>query len=191
MKNILGIALAIVILVVLQVKFDIFNLDDTPSIEETANVVEEIRKISEFTTACYYEEAVVKNTKKPSGFFSNLFSGMVSDDELVIIVRGTVRAGYDMSKIADQLRFNGDTAFIPLPAAEIIDVIINPSDRDIFIETGKWSHEETTALLLSADEKIKQDAIENGILRFAKENGEYRLRQLFTAFGFKHVEFKR
>ena len=35
----------------------------TMQIEETANVIEQIKKISEFTTACYYEEYVIKNRR--------------------------------------------------------------------------------------------------------------------------------
>ena len=36
-------------------------------IDNTANVVEKIKSISEFTTACYYEEAVLKNSKTEAG----------------------------------------------------------------------------------------------------------------------------
>ena len=37
------------------------------TIDKTANVVEKIRTISEFTSACYYEEAVLKNDKVEAG----------------------------------------------------------------------------------------------------------------------------
>ena len=45
-----------------------------PTIDKTANVVEKIRKISEFTTACYYEEAVLHNDKVEAGEQNRLMS---------------------------------------------------------------------------------------------------------------------
>ena len=40
-----------------------FSFGRELKIDNTANVVEKIKSISEFTTACYYEEAVLKNRK--------------------------------------------------------------------------------------------------------------------------------
>ena len=72
-------------------------------IENTANVVEQIKKISEFTTVCYYEEAVVKNEKQTSA--NNTITDFLKlspdsiHEEIVIIAKGKVRAGFDLSKI--------------------------------------------------------------------------------------------
>ena len=39
------------------------SFSNKPKIADTKNVVEHVREISEFTTACYYEEFVVHETK--------------------------------------------------------------------------------------------------------------------------------
>jgi hypothetical protein len=72
-------------------------------IENTANVVEQMKKISEFTTVCYYEEAVVKNEKQTSA--NNTVTDFLKlspdsiHEEIVIIAKGKVRAGFNLSNI--------------------------------------------------------------------------------------------
>ena len=188
MKKIIGIALAIVALVVLQLQFDIFHLKATSlKIDKTANVVEEIKKISEFTTACFYEEQVMQDKRVNEGLFATI-SG---DDELVLITRGTVRAGFDLASVAETMRMRGDTVVLRLPEPKIFDVIINPSDYDVYVEKGSWSHEQTVALVAEAQNKVREDAIESGVLQMATENGEKKLRQLFGCFGFNTVLIER
>ena len=71
-------------------------------IDDTANVVEKIKKISEFTTACYYEEFVLKEEKKEASKLEGVakFVKVQADstlNEIVILSKGTVRAGYNLS----------------------------------------------------------------------------------------------
>lgn len=180
--------MAIVALVVLQLQFDIFHLKATSlKIDKTANVVEEIKKISEFTTACFYEEQVMQDKRVNEGLFATI-SG---DDELVLITRGTVRAGFDLASVAETMRMTGDTVVLRLPEPKIFDVIINPSDYDVYVEKGSWSHEQTVALVAEAQNKVREDAIESGVLQMATENGEKKLRQLFGCFGFNTVLIER
>jgi hypothetical protein len=75
-------------------EFNLFGLSfgGELKIEKTANVVEKIKEISEFTTACYYEEAVLKDNKveKNEGGFLGLID-METSKEIVIIAKGKVR----------------------------------------------------------------------------------------------------
>ena len=43
--------------------FFVYDSQKTPTIADTKNVVEHVREISEFTTASYYEEFVVQESK--------------------------------------------------------------------------------------------------------------------------------
>ena len=164
-------------------------------IADTPNVVEEIKKISELTTYTYIEEMVVKDIKveaKEVGMLSFLHKSEVPDStrsEIVIITRGVVRAGYDLAKIKDgDLKINNDTLSVVLPATEIFDVIINPSDNDIFIEEGKWSHEEVTALQVDCKNRLLQNAHDNGVLEKADKHGKEKVENLFKTFGFNVVD---
>lgn len=172
--------------------FNLFGLSfgGELKIDNTANVVEKIKEISEFTTACYYEEAVLKDSKveKHEGGFLGLVDTETSK-EIVIIAKGKVRAGFDLSKVTeDKINIKNDTIGITLPEPEIFDVIINPSDYEMYIEEGKWSHEEVTALQTNYRAQLLAKAQERGILNKAKEATKKRLESLFMTFGFTVVE---
>ena len=172
--------------------FNLFGLSfgGELKIDNTANVVEKIKEISEFTTACYYEEAVLKDSKveKHEGGFLGLVDTETSK-EIVIIAKGKVRAGFDLSKVTeDKINIKNDTIGITLPEPEIFDVIINPSDYEMYVEEGKWSHEEVTALQTNYRTQLLAKANDAGILNKAKEAGKKRLESLFMTFGFTVVE---
>lgn len=144
-------------------------------IDKTATVVEEIRKISEFTSACYYEEMVLGYKKK-------------KNDEMVLIANGKVRAGFDLSGLeSDDIMTNGDTLFIELQPAKIFDIIINPSGYDVFVEKGRWSHKQMTTIKDDARTKLEANANAYGILDKATEYGKAKLTTIFKTFGYKEV----
>lgn len=167
------------------------------SIDQTTNVVTEIKKISEFTSACFYEEIVLRETKtsavvdntvgeKIAGFFGKK-DGLMKD-ELVIVANGKVRAGFHLDNLDENhITIIGDTLSVILPKAEIFDVIVNPSDFDIYIENGTWDHETVTAVENKAIDQIKADALKDGIMDKATESGVNKLTEMFKAFGFAEV----
>ncbi len=163
-----------------------------PKIADTKNVVEHVREISEFTTACYYEEFVVHETKMVAkegllGFHKEQPDS--AQNELVLLLKGIARAGFDLSKLTEgDLVAHSDTLAINLPAPELFDVIINPSDYEVFVEKGKWSHEEIQAFQIQAKEHLRTHALEEDIIGKAKIEGKERLANLFKTFGYKVVE---
>lgn len=171
---------------------------DNLKIDETANVVKEIKNISEFTSACFYEEIILQEKKTSNvvdnsivneiaGFFGKK-EGLITD-EIVIIANGKVRAGFNLKKMSeDDIHINGDTLTINLPEAEIFDVIVNPSDFDIYIENGTWDEQKVAALKNKAVTKIQEDALSDGILEKASQSGVKRLSEMFKAFGFSVVK---
>ena len=166
--------------------------DRSLKIADTKNVVEHVREISEFTTASYYEEFVVQESKivaKESlfGFKKDQVDSV--QNEIVIILKGKVRAGFDLSKMTEaNLCAKSDTLLVQLPAPELFDVIINPSDYEIFIEEGKWSHDEIQAFQVQSKEQLRTHALKENIIGKAKTEGKERLTNLFKTFGYKVVE---
>lgn len=183
--NIKGILIAVAVLAIVGgTTFVLFKTGvlgkkgDDLSIDETANVVTEIKKISEFTSACYYEEIILRDTKK--GYFKK--------NELVIVANGKVRAGFRLDQLdSTSVQVFGDTLNVDLPKAEIFDVIVNPSGFDIYIEDGKWDHNLVTKLENKAINQIKSDAIKEGILKTTTKSGVKKLTEMFKAFGFSVV----
>lgn len=168
--------------------------DEGLKIDETANVVTEIRKIAQFTSACYYEDIILKETKANEslgGKVVNTFSKKdkpILEDEIVIVASGNVRAGFDLSKLSEKdIVIHDSILEVTLPKAKIFEVIVNPSDFDIYIEDGTWSHEQVTKVENKAMNKIRKDAINDGLLDKATELGVAKLTELFKTFGYKEV----
>jgi hypothetical protein len=165
---------------------------------DTATVVTEIKKISELTTYTYIDELIIheKKTeeKENKGHLFGIGKKDVPDtlrSEIVMIVSGVTRAGYDLGKISENdIRISRDTISVNLPAIEIFDVIVNPSDTKMFVEEGKWSHEEITALQVDCKNTLLNNANESGILENAHKFGKEKVENLFRTFGFNVIEIK-
>ena len=158
-------------------------------IERTAAIVEQVRSIGELSSAGFYEELVL--TDRDESYFSELMrasglSRLTGSGDFVIICKGRVRAGFDLTKIQESdFSFSGDTLRLILPPVEILDVVLNPADYEHF--SGHRTHEETTAILLQAKQRLRSDAIREGILDQAELSAEAHLRRLLSAMGYREV----
>ena len=164
-------------------------------IMDTATVVTEVKKISELTTYTYIDELIIHEKKaeekEAKGYIFGIGKKDVPDtlrSEIVMIVSGITRAGYNLGKLSEKdLKISGDTITVKLPTTEIFDVIVNPSDTRMFVEDGKWSHEEVTAMQVNCRNQMHQNALDRGILNKANEVGKEKVENLFKALGFKVV----
>jgi hypothetical protein len=166
------------------------------TIDDTPVIVTRIRSLGELTTACYYDEMVLAGSKQnafsssPLGSLARDGFGKDIDDHLVIIAKGTVRAGVDLMDMKEEdVRFVGDTAFIRLPVPQYLDVIVNPSDFEVFAETGKWSHDEMTDLQDTARKRLLMGADHYGLKSKAYEGAMDAVTELLTASGYTYIRF--
>lgn len=158
-------------------------------IDDTASVVTGVRSLSALVSACYNDEVILTSHKQRS---VNAFGAPVGsvEDEICIIATGQARAGVDLSEIGpDDMYVNGDTLMIKLPVAKIFDVIVNPSDFEIFAEEGKWSHADVVAVESQASARIRRDALSAGILEKASSSAQTQIRSLLRSFGFNEIIF--
>lgn len=190
--------------------------DDKLEIAKTANVVTEIKKISEFTTACFYEDKIIDETRYRK-FDRQISGGLLNSAKnkalkivgaeydpsasevvtvkdstktgrIIWIVKTKVRAGYDLSKVSEgDLTVSGDTLSIKLPEVEIFDILANPSDWEPYHREGDWEDAEIREVQSRAKELIREDAIAFGLLDKAATNGKEELTSLFKTFGFAEV----
>ena len=166
------------------------------TIDDTPVIVTKIRSLGELTTACYYDEMVLTRSK-PNAFSSSPLGSLARDgfgkdvdDHLVVIAKGTVRAGLDLMEMTeDDIRFVGDTAYIRLPAPQYLDVIVNPSGFEVFAETGKWSHEEVTDLQDTARQRLLMGADHYGLKSKAYAGALDAVTELLIASGFTYIRF--
>ena len=165
------------------------------TIDDTPVIITKIRSLGELTTACYYDEMVLSQNK-PNAFSSSALGSLAEglgkdvDDHLVIIAKGTVRAGLDLMEMTEEdIRFVGDTAYIRLPAPQYLDVIVNPSDFEVFAETGKWTHEEITGLQETARTRLLMGADHYGLKSRAYAGAMDAVTELLAASGFTYIRF--
>ena len=166
------------------------------SIDATPVIITKIRSLGELTTACYYDEMVLSRTKQNAFSSSALGSlardglGKDVDDHLVIIAKGTFRAGVDLMDMTEEdIRFVGDTAYIRLPAPQYLDVIVNPSGFEVFAESGKWSHEEVTGLQDTARQRLLMGADHYGLKSKAYAGAMDAVTELLAASGYTYIRF--
>jgi len=144
-------------------------------IADTAIIVKEVKDIAQLFSLAFFDEVVVDSTEKRS-------------KQLVYVVKGKVYAGFDLSTLDDDAISIQDTILnIRIGKPQILDVVVNPSDFTVFHERGRWSFEETQAVQIKAQEKIRQRAIERGIIENSAKNGIRSLESFYKALGFKEV----
>jgi len=169
-------------------------------IEKTANVVEKISSLARLCSACYYEE-LVASRRKPNAHVDNVIGNAIADmvsardglitDELCIIARGRVRAGYNLKNLkGDAVRISGDTLYLSLPKPMVLDVQLNPSDCEVYVSDGHWTQEEMAALQKEAKDKLYVNALSSGILKTARESAEKQLRMFLGASGFACISIE-
>ena len=192
-----GILLALIVLVVAILltragrrEKHVLTIDDTPVI------VTKIRSLGELTTACYYDEIVLSGSKQnlfsasPFGSLARDGFGKDVSDHLVIIAKGTVRAGVNLMDMTEEdVRFVADTAYIRLPFPQYLDIIVNPSDFQAFAETGKWTHGEMTDLQNKARQRLLMGADHYGLKSKAYEGAMEAVTDLLLASGYTYIRF--
>lgn len=183
-------------------QFDPFSFRSKPLvIDKTANVVTSVKQISEFVSMSYYEEMTLIGSKTSASVdnaigtsvasFLGKKDGALMTDDIVLIARGKVRAGFNLGKVGEQdIQVQGDTLSMTLPQPEIFDAIINPSDIEVFVEEGSWSHEEVSKIESEAVSELIAHAKAAGILDKARQNGLEQLSNMYKGFGFKVVNLK-
>lgn len=165
-------------------------------IENTAIVIKEINALAQLITVTAYNEVVISEVIKGSSLFNNpAVPGLLNipnlkyaDKKLVLVGNGKVLAGVDLAKLTDKAIFvKGDSVAVKLPRAMILQVIINPSDYDIFEESGKWTDAEARAVKLKLKDKLIITVLRQNILQKAGAGAKLLMENFLTASGFKKI----
>jgi len=165
-------------------------------IENTAIVIKEINALSQLVTITAYNEVVVDEIIKGSSVFNNpavptllnIPDLRYSDKKLVVIGKGKVLAGVDLARLSDKDVFvKDDSITINLPKAQILQVIINPSDFDVFEETGTWSDAEARAVKLKLRDNLIITVLRQNILQQAATKAKLVMENFLSSAGFKKI----
>jgi hypothetical protein len=159
---------------------------------DTPTIVKEVRSIAELYSVCYYDQIIADSIRqeiKTSDAVINFFGGnSTTDTKLVLLATAKIYAGYDLSKLdSTDISAKDSTLTIRLPAPQIIDVVMNPSDVSTFIEEGTWSMDEVAMVKNKALLLFRKRALEKGIIAEAERKGKESIELFFTSLGFKKV----
>ena len=181
-----AVVLALLVFLLLNIKK---QREERLQIERTELLVDQVRRIGELSSAGFYEELVL--TDRDESVLAELkratgLNRLTGNDDFVIICKGRVRAGFDLTKVQEtDFSTSGDTLRLTLPPVEILDVVINPTDYELF--AGHRSHEETIGIVLLAKQRLRSDAVRSGILDQAERSAAGTLRRFFAAMGYREV----
>ena len=167
-------------------------------IADTPSVVIAIREIAQLVTASFFEEKVLVEKKTREVVDNAVFNFIASKtnkeqglitDELCLIAKGQVKAGYDLTKISENdIHVIGKTLHIRLPKPEVLDVIINPKGWDFYVEEGTWLDKQVAPIKQKAKDAILRDALDSKILEKAAMSGEKKICALMMSLGFKEIK---
>ncbi len=196
-KYIVWIAIIIVAIITLS-KLDIlpsWNIfKSSPlKIDDTPILIKEINALAELSTISVRDEVVVDSIiVDPAAVALRTFTGITATPfaplfpQLVIIAKGEVICGTNLKKLSDtSVQIFEDSVSIILPKSEILDVIVNPSGFETFIEEGKWTDAAITAVKVKAREKMKSRTLNRGTLAEADKRSILLISNMLTALGYK------
>jgi hypothetical protein len=196
-KYIIWIAVIVVAVMVLS-KLDIlpsWNIfKSTPlKIDDTPVLVKEINAIAELSTISVRDEVVVDSfIVDPAAVALRAITGISTNPfgspfpHIVIIAKGEVICGTNLKKLNDSaVKVFDDSVSVSIPKAEILDVIVNPSGFETFIEDGKWTDAAITAVKIKAREKMRNRTLSRGTLADADKRAILLISNMLTALGYK------
>lgn len=139
-------------------------------------VVREKNKIIELSAVKYCEDVIVFDTEY------NRLAGRM-DTVAVVILKGTATVGFDLAKMKEgDIAFDGDTLFVRLPDPEILDVIINPSDVELFDYKKGWDYDSGMPMMSRrGKDKLVRNARATGVLERASISGISAITEIFGA----------
>ena len=153
-------------------------------------VVEMIRQLSRLETVEYSLDKIVEGERQ-SAYLPDFLAG----DKLLLVAHGEVIAGVDLGQLkAGDVRVNGDSVHVRLPAAQIFTTRIDNTRTRVYSRS--------TGLLVASDpnlesnvrqaaeQQIAQAALDDGIVEKARQNAGTSVTALLYRLGFRTVDVK-
>lgn len=157
----------------------LLSVERTTAIETTPEEVHQIRDIGQWELLSAATEEMVELHR----------TGILHDDHLVCIYRGTLRLGINLHHAsADWFRADSTTAILQLPPIELLDEdFIDEARTTTFFEEGSWTAADKQKLYLQAKKAMKQRILTPEHLQQAQQNAKEQFSKIFTNLGYHEV----
>jgi hypothetical protein len=162
--------------------FSSFFRSGQMQIDETPVIIQQVKNIAQMFTQTFYDEYVFDTGLIRTPILS-------TNKRLIFIAKGEVISGFDLSELNEKSIIRRDKSIVvKLPPARILDVVINPSGFETFIEEGEITFEESKKFHEDARRIFDRNAREKGILKNSTEQGRQMLEKFFRLLGFETVD---
>lgn len=155
---------------------------------DPVTIIHGVRGLSRLETIQYTVEKVI-TAETNQGPFGFLFG-----DRLIFVAHGIVLAGIDMEKLQpEDLYLKDQVLYVRLPAPEVFLTTLDNNKSYVYHrDTGVLTHGspnlETNARQ-AAEFEIEKAALEDGILKMARQNAESYLERFLRSLGYPEVIF--
>ena len=151
-------------------------------------IVQRIQRLQRLESVKYTLEKVVTGERQ-----SRFLPQSIAGERLLMIVRGEVFAGVDLSKLkSSDVQVNGKQVRITLPHAEIFSTRIDNNQTRVYSrDTGLLVPADPnleSEVRAEAERQLLQAALTDGILTNASTNARGTVTALIQALGFGDVE---
>ncbi len=181
----------------LQARQQVDSLSSLAPLRETVvvradapTVVRQVQGLSRLETSRYTMEKILDAERS-----RKYVPGWLAGEKLVFVAHGEVVAGLDLSKItAGDVNLSGGSITLRLPEPEILYSRLDNDKSYVYNrETGVLSKADKdleSQVRATAERRLRDSAVEDGILQEARVNGEKSLRALLTSMGYEDIKFE-
>lgn len=151
-------------------------------------VLEEIQRLNRLETCRYNGNVIVR------GDTEGVLPTWLVGDRILFVGHGEVVAGIDLSHLtADDVRVQAGHVSLHLPSAEILHTRLDNRQSEVYErQTGIFSKPDMTLetkVRVEAEERIRQAAVDNGVLKNADEKARAAMRGQLQLLGFQDISF--
>ena len=151
-------------------------------------VIERIQRLGRLET-CRVNESVVIH-----GQTGGVLPTWLAGDRLTFLGRGEVVAGIDLSRLsAANVQVRGAAATVYLPPSEVFYTGLDNRTSEVCArQSGFFSgpdRELETRVRQEAEDRLRQAALDTGILATATDHARDAIRRELTLLGFREVRF--
>ena len=155
------------------------KVEHTKSIDVTPEEIRAVRSIGEFEFLRIQTEELAELNE----------SGILGDKQIARIYTGTLRIGFDLSRVPDDwFEARGDTAVVNVPRLRLLDPnFIDETRPRAFYEKGTWDAASRERLYRLARTKMIRRCLTRANFNAARRNATEQLTRIFFDMGYRFV----
>jgi len=165
-----------------------------PTEPDEPAVVQGIQRLNELATVKYTTQVIVTE-KENTKILRQPLPEFLTGEKVLLVAVGEVEAGIDLDELGpEDVRVKGDTVYIDLPEARILDSSLDEDktrlfDRDRGLFKIRGNDELIEEASRDAEDRMVEAARENDLLDKARDNSEASISTLITSLGYDEVRF--